>query len=440
MDHALGLSRPVDRTGASRSGSRAGLSGPGVGPTEDQEARLRSIALIGSRGELPGRFRFPAPPATGLRQVEEWFRKVRGASVSTDLSAIVTGPLAADLAPGGVTFGHERVRSVWPNAARVLVEGTDVPSGVLAGGAALYAARIAADMPTYLDTLPRLRTVVRCGGEPQWEFLLQENDQFVEGGKLWRRRPNLDGLAIPKLSPELVIALDHAEYRTVRQVAVPLGCEFDCPELITLAVSIEPAQGGAKIEVVPQDRPLFGRRRVFVEWRTMLDVGQTPDQFLRGLPRIFPELAEREASWNRWASAKATLEAFLKATGPRRRPLLEEAITALRQKDQGLMPRDATAISSEGIPPGDPDVLVRFVDVIAPELASRTVSKCTLPVDKITRALGYTSTPDPCVQKHIKVRIKYEGADLQDYDLVACGSCLRTRPRSPSSRLLSSTE
>ena len=185
---------------------------------------------------------------------------------------------------------------------------------------------------TYLDTLPRLRTVVRRGGEPQWESLLQGNDQFVEGGKLWRRSPNFDGLeAIPKLSPELVIALDHAEYRTVRQVAVPLGSDFDRPVPITLAVSIEPAQGGAKIEVVPQDRPLFGRRRVFVEWRRMLDVGRTPQQFLEDLPRIFPELAEREASWNCWASVKATLEAFLKATGPRRGPLLEKAVTALRQ-------------------------------------------------------------------------------------------------------------
>ena len=74
------------------------------------------------------------------------------------------------------------------------------------------------------------------------------------------------------------------------------------------------------------------------------------------------------------------------------------------------MPRDATAVSSEGIPSRDPDVLGRFVDAIAPELASRTGSKGTLPVEKITRALGYTSTTDPRVQRHTSMRIKHEGA------------------------------
>src|SRR4051794_17305463 len=88
------------------------------------------------------------------------------------------------------------------------------------------------------------------------------------------------------------------------------------------------------------------------------------------------------------------LEAFLAATGVRRGRLLDQAIVALRQKDQDLMPRDATAVSSEGIVSGNREVLDRFVDMVARELVSGIGPQGGLTFDKVVRALGYTSTPD----------------------------------------------
>ena len=64
-----------------------------------------------------------------------------------------------------------------------------MPSGALAAAAATYAAKLGLGLPTYLDTLPRLRTVVSRNGE-MLSQLLKDDDHYVPGGTVWKRQPN----------------------------------------------------------------------------------------------------------------------------------------------------------------------------------------------------------------------------------------------------------
>ena len=111
-------------------------------------------------------------------------------------------------------------------------------------------------------------------------------------------------------------------------------------EPVSLAVSVEPAGGNAKIEVVPDDRQLFAGRRFFVEWRTMRQTEQTPDEWVAAQPRIFPPLLPRHSSLGRWRKAKEHIQSLLtvlEASGQVGiESRLEGVIGSLRQKGPEL--------------------------------------------------------------------------------------------------------
>ena len=376
---------------------------------------------------LPGTFALWPLNTVGPAEAERWFRGLKSQLSQVPLlGAVVTGLLAAHRSPGGREYGHERLTSLGVLGSRTLIEGADSPN-ILAHGSALYASRLAEGLPTYFDTLPRLQTVVQRRGVPAWEPLLEQNDRYVEGGRVWRREPDLDGFAIRKGGSELSTALDHGDYKTVRDITTPLGTTCTAKQPVSLSVSIDPGQGGARIEILPVDKSMFGRRRVFVEWQRMADTGKTPEQYLERFPRAFPVTAERRSSLVRWQAARPVVELYLSKAkaGILDNPPLVSVVDILKRKDVSQMPQDATAVASDGTTPDASGLLARFVERAASLLAAHQ-RRGSQSSDKLVRALGYTSTDDPRLLDYLMGRIENFGADLPDYDLVASGNCLRS--------------
>ena len=353
------------------------------------------------------------------------------------LGAIVTGPLAG--APGGqhATLGRMFLSKLGFKHEEALIEGASLPFGLLAEGAACYSSRLHADLPTYLDTLPELQTVIRRRGEPVWIDLLSSDDSFVEGGREWRRPHNVDNLEIQAHQDELTLAVHHEEHTHVREVTAQLPQEYDEKRPVSLSVAIEPAQGNARIEVVPDDVGLFGRRRIVVDWKRMAVFQdkngdkKTPAQYLDSLPRIYPPLSKREHSRVRWQAAQNVMydaTRFIAAmpSEVHTHTTINRVLEALKSKDPDYYPKDATAISSDGRVSVRQGVLDSFVEAMCaalPQFSSRHAEVCI-------RTLAYTSTDHPAFRKLIISMIEAFLADgsnarLGQHVLTACGWCLR---------------
>src|SRR5262249_36147018 len=152
-----------------------------------------------------------------------WCRGYRKSIHATEVTAaIVTGPLASVSTSENQPLGRLALRELGLSEIPSVIEGQNCRKGVLAEGAAIHVARIRAGLPTYLDTLPRLQTVITQAGEPSWIDLLMEEHDFVDGGMPWRRPENLTGLAIAKGNDELRLAVWHEEYEHVREVKAKL--------------------------------------------------------------------------------------------------------------------------------------------------------------------------------------------------------------------------
>jgi len=362
----------------------------------------------------------PEPPH--VNDLTKWLGDTRGLAKGAKgrlLGAVIGGPFAP-VRNGESTLGETLLDKVGLPRERVLTERESCRSGVLSEGAAIYAYRIEHGLPTYLDTLPRIYTVVTKYGEPIWHDLLKEDDEYVEGGRTWKRDPNLEGLSIASGTDSLTIALNHKEHPTVREVSASLPRELDQRTPISLAVSMEPANGNARIEVVPDEADTFRRRSVYVEWDSMEETGKSPDSWLDGIDRTCPAVSPRTSSHRRRGPALDAMKSFLRSHD---RAGLARATTALQQKDQAAYPRDATAVSSDGEIPLGKDELAQFVSLLVGELQAGRRSR--LDEDEIVRALGYTSTDREEFRDYLMSQLTRYGTDLGTNQLNACGQCLR---------------
>lgn len=207
---------------------------------------------------------------------------------SCQLGAVVTGSLAS------IPIKDLDLGSFWLNrlgitAERRIVENVDGPLGLSTLGATIYAQRIANDHPTHLDTLPRIKIIVTKHGEPIWIDLLKEDDEYVEGGKeFFKEGIGKGSMKIPAGRKSLMIELNHEEYSTVRGVDSQFDVETTKTVPVSLSAAIMPAQGNARVEVVPEQEAVLGRRRIYTRWETMQDTGKPPKQFLDSLPRVCP--------------------------------------------------------------------------------------------------------------------------------------------------------
>ena len=208
----------------------------------------------------------------------------------------------------GVTIGESYLRKMGGDIRQVSVAGVDLPLAVIARGAAIYGKRLEERLPTYLDTLPQIQIAIQStqSGKTEWSDLLTAGDTYVDGGRRWRRDPDITGLAIQAYSSNLELFINHEEHDHVRAVTAAIPKKMNQNEPVSLSVTITPAQGSATIEVVPEDRAIFAGRRVLVEWRNMPKhlVDQKPVtavEFIKKLPRSYPDISPRVQYHEQWS-------------------------------------------------------------------------------------------------------------------------------------------
>lgn len=342
------------------------------------------------------------------------------------LGAVFTGPMA------DVLFRDKTIAERWFDKTKlsignVLCEGRELPHGILAQMAAKHSMRLSRGLPTYLDTLPRIKLVVTKMGEPVWEDLLKDDDTYVDGGKTWIRSEVGKGqMAVMAGREDIPIDLHHEEYSTVRTVTSRLPEAPKDQSPVSLNVSITPAQGNAQVEVIPDSKELFGRRRVMVDWGTMKDTEKAPKEWLDEIPRICPPVVIRFQSKDRYNALVWHFEQFLSTT-PRSKTLvtyLHDINKRLQQKDPSLWQDNHYAFGSEGKALFDNEVVENMTEFLV-EILKQKNTTVDLKNNTI-RVLANMFTPDPNFQEILSSEIEdieYEN-DTRPL-LMAIGRCLR---------------
>lgn len=372
----------------------------------------------------------PTPEASGRSALDAL--RSAAAKLGSDrlLGAIVTGPLGATRL-GAETLAEHHLAQAGLKPEKLLLEGGSLECGALAVGAGLFADALGRSSVPYLDTLPLIRLAVAVKGEPSWRSLLVEGERWVNGGQVWTRSPNFPNLQIPASSEALDINLVHDEFKTVRRVRVALPARSSRAVPASLAVSMEPAQGNARVELIPEDRGLFGKRRVWVEWHRMEDTKQDPDSYLSNeYPRIFPPPQSRLASALTWRRTFDVLGPIVTrwekvGHGPTRSEL-HELGDLIKAPDQQYYPRAATSVDSNGSPPagerGHKDLGTLTSRLLDRLLAIRAE---TDEAQEIVRFLGYSSTADPRFEKFLLGRLRLKDTRLPQHEVEAIGWILR---------------
>ncbi len=373
------------------------------------------------------------PETNKSSSFDGWLRKNANAlDTRRTLGVVVTGELAE------VSFTRHvplwlhvlQAQRVPATVSRVSVE--SLRSGLadhstrsepmIGGGAALHSSRLTSKEPSYLDTLPRIRTSTYIAGRPAWLDLLKPDDGWVDGGRTWQRSDPLRGLCIQEGRSELEVIVWHDEFPTVRKLKSSFKQPLTKDIPVRLEIAVEPAQGNARIEVIPLD-PNCGLRQLRLEWSRMEDTKLVPDEFLGKLPTLFPPLLRRASCRAKWENAREAMRLYLSGGLYRS---LSSVIATLQQRDEpDVSSADievrATAISSDGEPSElRSEILERFVSAALSRLLVATGKES----EEVVRVLGYTSTGHPKFQEYLAARVR-TGSYLERHELSACGWCLR---------------
>ncbi|MBU6172877.1 MAG: hypothetical protein KGQ60_03690, partial [Planctomycetes bacterium] len=248
-----------------------------------------------------------------LEEVQQYLRR-RKMALQTDYTGLViTGAFANKKFHDKQLVWQWLTQTLGIRSQLILVEGYDTEPGLLARGALGFEYRYQAELPTYLDTLPLLQMVIAENGEPKWIDLLEPEHKWVDGGRLWRRPEKIRNLSISAHSVDLKLAIAHEEFAHVREVITDLPAVSNKIEKVSLSVEMIPAQGKAKIEIIPDREEYFEGKHIFVDWRKMSNFqdehGSPTDKqgYLNALPRIFPELLPRIQSASKWNTARSQM-------------------------------------------------------------------------------------------------------------------------------------
>ena len=351
---------------------------------------------------------------------------------------VVTGALAG-VRSAGSSLAQAVALGLGLPAGRLLVDGVENGWGLCASGSARFAASLEAQEVAYLDTLPQLRIAALRRGEPVWEPLFNSGDRWVPGGRRWRRDPPFGGLSLRRGQQVLDLTLHHEEHTTVRAVQVDLPTAVQEPLPVELDVTVEPAQGRARIQVISNRMGALGRRPVWAELARMRDTGHDPDTYLQeNYPRAFPPLHPRMGSRERWRAVQPIIRDCLHDI-PVTGPLSEAAFgrlgalgDALLQREAGFLDRstgcrEAAAVSSVGVPAGgmaSGGDLASLVERLLHRL--QRARHGDREWRSLVRVLGYTATPSPAFEDYLVARLRAERHNAKPEIVRACGWCLRS--------------
>ena len=161
-------------------------------------------------------------------------------------------------------------------------EGTDVD--LIAEGCLIYHNRISKNLPTYFDTLPKLDIRARILGRPEWCSLVKDDE--VEGGKTYVN-PETPRFAIKPAQKEIDFFLRREDAKEFRKLPFTLPGPAPSQIGLDLKVTMQPAQGFASVEVVPEEVTDFGREQLYLDWSRMSPSLLPPEQVGIGYPKTF---------------------------------------------------------------------------------------------------------------------------------------------------------
>lgn len=344
--------------------------------------------------------------------VSEWECSAKAlSSEMVQLGAVVTGSLAR------IPIKDLNLGSFWLNrlgitAERRIIENVDSPLGLSALGATIHAQRMANDQPSYLDTLPRIKMMVTKQGEPVWIDLLKEDDDYVEGGKEFFKDGIGKGIiAIPAGRKSLMIALNHEEYTTVREIESPFNIETTKIIPVSLSAAIKPAQGNARLEVVPEQGTISNHKRIYARWETMKDTGQTTEEYLNSMDRVCPPVTVRRHGKEPWRYVQMLIEQAMNSITWRSNTF-EPIRIALQHRDYGEYP-----VSSDGTVFFYQEVLDEFISKIVEKL--KTTSTEDWFYSKGWRILAHSFAKHPDIEFLLKNKIDEYGTELRGELLLA---------------------
>jgi len=379
-----------------------------------------------------GQWQFLGPhvlPQSSPDQLPSWSSRCRQQLPDDVIGAVVSGEMAAVPLKNEVPLGRALLERILGPPQRLLLGGEFLGRRFLTQGAAMFSARLAAGLPAYLDTLPRLQLlVIRPNGEMVWTELLRERDAFVPGGQPWRRSEPVSGLAIPRGRTDLSFDVFHEEFPGVRKVRMELPRTCPTDEPVKLHVSITPAQGNATLEARPENPAVFGTRAFLVDWKSMKEVKDEngvpvgPQDYIERQPPIFPALLPRLHSPAKWTAARGTVERLLGAPRNDRTRLLFRLLQKLQQKDPeaSRQGRDATAVGSDGRVTFAQELLNQFV---AQSWAWRATASPQFQRNTV-RTLAYASADLEDLRKFLLRHLNIRG-NVAGEVLLASGHCLR---------------
>ncbi len=397
---------------------------------------------------IAGPYRQPALAQTaGEADFSGWFDHIRRLPSGNlpVLGLVGTGAFAA-VRLGDETLAEFALGAVSGKDATqdTIVEGRDDAGGqILARGAAIYGYHRAHRLPTYLDMLPKLESLIVRAGEPVWADLLGARDRYVPGAEPWKAEPENLELHVRQEETEIKLSLWQEGHDTVREVEVALPQPVPNDTPVCLDIRMVPGQGNPRVEVKPDDHSVFAGRRVYLDWRRANDSGLTQQDALDQVPRTNPPLEPRLASLTAWrggvwgyeyswdgalGAVKDLLDRFERLQPGRLVPLLQEMKDTLRQNDPDYVnrkvPEHATAVSSEGeLHPDAPGrgmlaKLVKRLDGIIGQPRYEEAQSLTI------RILGSCSAGTPRLMKVLRKCLAWPGT-IEQHHLWAFGNCLR---------------
>lgn len=309
----------------------------------------------------------------------------------------------------------QRIRDILrlTKPCHVLYEGQPgFPRGVIARESAHYAAGLAAGAVVYLDTLPTLELLTQHQGQPKWVDLVNAQ-RLVPGGRVHRNTVD-PGLYVSPGHTDLELKVYMEGHEFVREVVSSLPEDIDEREDISLFVSVEPARGNARVEVVAKRPEFLKGRSVMLDWGAAEDTGKTKSQVEDELPLFCPPTEKRKFSVRKWESALKKV-ADLEREVTAGKTDLKQTLGLLNKRLQGPLESAVSSSKEVGskawkLKPTE-DLLIQIHDQYP---HSQEIAR---------RCLGYMSSDHPALQAWMKRQLELDGMSRLDW--IVYGNCLR---------------
>ncbi|MCH8824200.1 MAG: hypothetical protein IH984_11920 [Planctomycetes bacterium] len=387
---------------------------------------------------------------------KRWVEKLASLNVSNVLGVVATGQLAS-VQMGSHTFAGRILlqAGINPSSVKLYSEGVHARFGeLLPRGAAIFAKRVSLGLPSYLDTIPRIETIVTKEGEPTWAELIPSIDEYVLGGELWKHssKPSELPLQINRGEQHLKLTVWREGHDLVREVVRDWPQPTKEKTAVELEVRMFPGQGNPRVEVKPRQRGVLGFKRVYLDWSRSEEKPYGKQEALDNEERTNPPLEKRKASLDCW---QETLGSYQQRTPAFRRDqawknacdctqqlmglyrrgrmsripeALVELRNSLRQRDETYIRKTpaehASAVSSDGHLhelANDKELLPMLVTKLIEIISSNHDSSIR---DNAFRCLGNCSSDDPDVRNIIHKFVSRKRRPTAA-ELWLIGGCLR---------------